>query len=94
MTRVRVTIVTDKVDDHEGVDLPSDDHILVHLTYGDTWQIAGAGLNTERGSLAAAMTAVGTHLEDTIGETVRHTAETCPGRPCSSECDHVERIGV
>lgn len=22
--------------------------------------------------------------------TIQHTAQTCPGRPCSTECDHVE----
>lgn len=21
---------------------------------------------------------------------IQHTVETCPGRPCSTECDHVE----
>ena len=25
-------------------------------------------------------------------KTIQHTAETCPGRPCGSECDHVEFI--
>ncbi len=25
---------------------------------------------------------------------IQHTAETCPGRPCSNECDHVEYVGV
>ena len=24
-------------------------------------------------------------------EPIQHTAETCPGRPCSDTCDHVER---
>ena len=24
-------------------------------------------------------------------EPIQHTAETCPGRPCSDACDHVER---
>jgi len=25
-------------------------------------------------------------------KTVQHTADTCPGRPCGSECDHVEFV--
>lgn len=38
------------------------------------------------------LAACGIRARTPVVREVQHTAETCPGRPCSAECSHVEFV--
>jgi hypothetical protein len=69
-----------------------EDYIAVHEWFDETkaWMpdFRHRAIRHHSEGVFECMGAFGTTIKISAGK--QHTAETCPGRPCGSECDHFE----